>query len=252
MLRIKNYRIIRDDIYEKLCQLTPFDNVVTPNSLRKVQGLLPSLNIRQLRRVLEEEPSVLETLASKSYVHENGFYKLTVIDKSNAKLRVRIHYWPARGVAPAQIENIHNHRFNYYSYILSGGISNRIWKVASNGATYQHYQYRPRMQKQSYVLDYRGESLLEECEERQYHSGDLYCMNAEDLHVASAYQFNDVVTLFIEERATLRPYADVFSNEYPNKNVPIASPALTSKQYLEVLSTIANVLENDAHVVSRG
>jgi hypothetical protein len=251
MLRKNNYRIIRDHIYEKLCQLTPFEDVVTTSSLRKVQGILPLLSIKQLRQVLEEEPGVLKALASKSYVHENGFYKLTVIDKPNASLRLRIHFWPARGVAPAQIENIHNHRFNYYSYILSGGISNRIWKVTPEGATYQHYQYRPRMKKQSYVLDYCGESFLHECEERQYYSGDLYCMNAEDLHVASACQYNDVVTLFIEERANLRPYADVFSNEYPNKNVPIASPSLTSKQYLEVLSTIANVLENGTHFVSK-
>lgn len=250
MLEINTYRNICDSIYERLQELALFNSVVTADYLGKIKGLLSLMSFDQLQHTLEKEPTVLKDLASKSYIHENGFYKLTVIDKPNAKFKIRLHFWPASSIKPAQLENIHNHRFNYYSYILKGSLLNRIWKVASSGAKFRHYLYNPRMRKQAYVLDYCGDAFLEASEERQYSNGDLYCMNAEDLHTASVPHNTDVVTLFIEERSNLRLHADVFSNDYNSRNVPIASPSLTVSQYLEVLSIISSALKNENYVVS--
>lgn len=242
MLKIKNYYSLCDNVYEGLELLAPFRNTSVTDSLNIIKQALPFTGINRLPRCLEEDHAALYNLASNSYLHENGFYKLTIIDRPDAKFRVRLHFWPFSVSSSVEEENIHNHRFNYYSCILKGVLLNKIWRIAPRGSKFRHYKYIPRTQKQSYVLDYCGEHFLEMHEESKYQSGDLYSMCAEDLHTVNVAQTNNVITLFIEERTGLKSHADVFSNRYALGYVPISSPSLTLNQYLKVLSIIISLL----------
>lgn len=238
MFKITNYRNACDCIYDSLQGLDSFTDAQSPHSARTISKMSALLSKIAFRKILHDEPVVLEELANKSYAHENGFFKLTLIDSPKARFRVRLHFWSAEKVTPISIENIHNHRFNYYSYLLSGSLQNKIWRAGNNGMELMHFRYYPRLQKESYILEHHGDTRLETLSEMQYYQGDLYCMKAEDLHTASVLAGTNAVTLFIEERSNLRNYADVFSTEYSPKNLSRSSPSLTSAKYLELLAAI--------------
>jgi hypothetical protein len=72
----------------------------------------------QMKDIINDR-SKLETIAQKSYVHDNGFVKI-VINETLGK-KVRLHVFPEDDKIRAA-ENWHNHRWNFESKILVGSI----------------------------------------------------------------------------------------------------------------------------------
>ena len=235
------FNCLCDEVVSQLYQLNEFKNQITPNIEKIIKKAFPVNKIIQFREALEKDSTALGELASKSYLHENSFYKLTLIEVPNSRFRLRLHLWTS-GVPSDQFQNIHNHRFGYYSHILKGTLVNKIWKKSAYGNEFHHYKYYSRLKSQSYTLDYCGTHSLDLYSEKMHMAGEIYSMESKDLHDAYAVQGDNLITLFIEEREHLRPYADVFSNKYSLDNTMVQSPSVTSEQYLTILDKIINLL----------
>jgi hypothetical protein len=206
----------------------------------KLKQLFSLVDIAQLTNELRQEPTLIRGLAANSCFHENGFWKLTVMDGGSARFRIRIHYWANGNLSNPVPENIHNHRFDCYSTILQGSLESRSWRISNRGSKFRHYHYHPQRSQKNYSLAYRGETFLEPTKDASHGSGELYFMKADDLHTAGAS--DQTVTVFLEQRSRLRSYADVFSTRYSASNVNLAGGALTPEEYLNVLTAITKVL----------
>jgi hypothetical protein len=233
----QNYQTAKDLICNSFEALEVLGCLHDSVSLREIQMMLSSMNIIRFLSLLQQDMAAVEELARKSYLHENGFYKLTILDNPIGRIRMRLHLWSAN-VNVSSVENIHNHRFNYFSHLLAGTLLNKIWKITLRGAEFKRYKYYPRLLEQSYALDYCGESRLENVQETKYRIGDTYWMDAREFHTVNVEPGTDALTLFVEDRSNLRSYADVFSNRYFERTVFCPANSLKPSEYITLLIQI--------------
>jgi fructose-1,6-bisphosphatase/inositol monophosphatase family enzyme len=77
--------------------------------------------------ILDDE-SALAAIAARSYPHPIGFDKLVLDDDRATGFKFRLHiYW--RGANFASLERMHLHRFEMASAIVTGELTNHIWRV---------------------------------------------------------------------------------------------------------------------------
>ncbi|WGH75027.1 hypothetical protein P8625_13235 [Tenacibaculum tangerinum] len=84
-----------------------------------------------------DDETWISQIASKSYHHNNGFEKLTVFSGSNYNLRIHIYWNNIKQSKP----NIHDHRWNFSSKILSGGYISELYEIVDKGIEKQMYLY---------------------------------------------------------------------------------------------------------------
>lgn len=97
-------------------------------------------------RQAQHDPELMQTILAGSYIHDNGFYKITLFDDAVHKLR--LHIWTnSKG---DYMENIHNHRWDLHSRILIGSYKNELYVRGAGGERYHEYSYRPHNGGQSY------------------------------------------------------------------------------------------------------
>ncbi len=152
--------------------------------------------------ILNDE-AALAGIAARSYPHPIGFDKLVLDDDRATGFKFRLHvYW--RGANFASLERLHLHRFEMASAIVTGELTNHIWRVvgftagnnllkgmnladASPGAAHTR---RAMPAYAGYLRDangdlrktYLGEATLERGVSETFTSGDAYAQVLEDAH----------------------------------------------------------------------
>lgn len=76
-------------------------------------------------RVLSDA-GALERIAGRSYAHSNGFDRITLLDWPGT-VRVRLHVWWPVHEPPS--ERIHNHAWNFWSRVICGGLTTRLYST---------------------------------------------------------------------------------------------------------------------------
>ncbi|MEP1143753.1 MAG: hypothetical protein ABJH52_08535 [Henriciella sp.] len=142
-----------------------------------------------------------------TYVHDNGYLKLTLAtsDKSGAKLR--IHLWPA----DTKKGNIHSHRWNLHSHVLFGRIRNQVFTEDSGGETYNAYEYSPDPELELYRLKELGQTQLVNTQDYELAVGTNYQLQRNVLHRTQAARSAPAATLMITFDAHPLNFTKVFS-----------------------------------------
>jgi myo-inositol-1(or 4)-monophosphatase len=161
---------------------------------------------RLVRAVVEsilEDEAALAAVAARSYPHPIGFDKLVLDDDRATGFKFRLHvYW--RGANFASLERLHLHRFEMASAIVTGELTNHIWRVVGFTPASSHvkgmtpaepspgaeHTRRVMPAYAGYLRDaqgdlrktYLGEAILERGESETFTSGDAYAQVLEDAH----------------------------------------------------------------------
>lgn len=112
------------------------------------------LNAGLLRIVIEAlttSQTELGKVASRSYYHKNGFFKILLIDK-RPKYSIRLHIWPEH---PFKECDVHNHPWDMSGLVLNGSYEWPIYTVEreqEEGGCLELYECR-------YFKDYYGHSF---------------------------------------------------------------------------------------------
>lgn len=171
-------------------------------------------------------PSDQEALQRYSYKHANGFTKLVLARTDDDRFRLRLHFWPKDQAD----QNVHDHRFRFWSVVLRGSIRSEIWVESGQGDDFSEYQYLPRRDSRSYSMRYvRHTRLARHSESSRAIGGSSYFFDSNWLHTVSCSE--SPITVVIEDRSTLREYARVFSKNYEASTVTIDSPPLSASEY---------------------
>lgn len=82
--------------------------------------------------------SMLCQIAKSSYLHQNGFVKIPLIQTD--KFTIRLHIWNSK---VASKETLHNHRWYLASTVLKGVLRSEIWEssVCEEDPYYDEYLY---------------------------------------------------------------------------------------------------------------
>lgn len=205
----------------------------SPEAIRSLQQeITASSFMHRLGGAIAADTEILQCACADSYLHENGFFKLTLAESVDGRFRVRLHVWDSG--APSHAQNVHNHRFDFVSFVLCGELSNILWTASSNGEPYAHYSYEPRSGRSDYQLHFHGTVRLGKTSSACWKKGDAYRMPIQALHTVEVSGRALPVTLLVEDRSRLLAHADVFSQRYDLQNVNVAAPALSPSEYLEV------------------
>jgi fructose-1,6-bisphosphatase/inositol monophosphatase family enzyme len=161
---------------------------------------------RLVRAVVDSilnDDAALAAIAARSYPHPIGFDKLVLDDDRTTGFKFRLHvYW--RGANFAALERLHLHRFEMASAIVTGELTNHVWRVvgfdAESGLLKEMTRAAPTPAAAhtrrvmpayaGYRRDANGElrktflgtATLERGASETFTSGDAYAQVLEDAH----------------------------------------------------------------------
>lgn len=197
----------------------------------------PTAMVERLRRLLAD-PAALEMVAQRSYRHVNHFDKIVLVDSGDpAGYRLTLHLWdPPYTEAEIRDELIHDHRFSFWSNILTGDLVSQNFARAgspADGVPLQQYRYSPEklgVSTHTNFYEFVGDVTLATTEPARESAGRSYYLYFEQIHRVVLPQTDMTCTLVLRGPRE-RPYSNVYNSVYPNQDVR-ANNAMFSTAHL--------------------
>lgn len=130
--------------------------------------------------------------------HPLGFIVCTMIVEGSRK--ARLHYWPAaqNGRAQSDVGGIHDHIFEFKSWVLAGKVVNREYEISKLGSTYARYDtiYNGNS---SIIVKSDERITLAPVGEASYCAGSQYNLQAGRFHQTVSDATSSAVTLLISQ-----------------------------------------------------
>ncbi|WP_141581883.1 hypothetical protein [Actinomadura sp. WMMA1423] len=124
----------------------------------------------------------LDAVRDASYRHDNGFDKIVLM--AGAGYQFRLHVW--REVPrEAEVENVHNHRWDFSSVILLGGYRFQEFTPDPGGCPFHAYGYVSERGSASYSLEALGQRGLTRSFDAHLRAGTSYTLTSDVLHRVS-------------------------------------------------------------------
>ena len=146
-----------------------------PHSIAQIESLLERGAVR-----LPELLSLRRELQAPFKLHPLGFMVCTLLIEDTRRLR--LHYWPAAGGAQQSPEcQIHDHLFEFRSWVLEGTVENIVYVPSPEGA--EHAVYEAQYAGDRSILTKTAATLLLAVQYRSaYPAGSCYAVGASVLH----------------------------------------------------------------------
>jgi hypothetical protein len=182
-----------------------------------------------LLRSILNSPATLAEVAARSYLHVNKFDKIVLVGNSEFQAyRLTLHLWrPPYSQDALKQELIHDHRFNFWSTILTGTLSSEVFQqrhsaLRQNGSlrTYRQYRYIPEAARATEFREfykYRGNVNLLSTGIQHRGTGETYYLDAPTIHRIILPQRNITCSLVLRG-PRLRSYSCVFNTTYPSRD----------------------------------
>jgi len=157
-------------------------------------------SIRALLQQSAADPAQVEWTRERSYRHANGFLKLTIAEARG--VRLRMHIWPT---AQTWNGNIHNHRWNFASRILTGTMEDSRFTVTEPGRGSIAARYCRDVENVEDLTRFREVGV--KLDSRMLHrEGSTYTMNSDSFHMISgSYSRSDEIVSLVITCAPVRP-----------------------------------------------
>lgn len=198
-----------------------------------LQEIINNVNIKSVLSKIIDSNELLSQIAENSYSHENGFDKIVLCSQNGLKLR--LHCWLQSRID--YTENIHNHRWDFCSYIISGSYISQVYVPSLFGEFKNEYFYLPRLNKEEYYLKLVGNKKLMLEEEINYKTGDFTFCSKETLHRVITNKKEDTITLFLQGD-TEKEASNVYSeNLIREKNISKSMNIKELEQKLTYIKT---------------
>jgi hypothetical protein len=189
---------------ELLRRLDPEDTGMAQRRLAKIDAaeLIESAAAACSRGFVHE-------LLPESYVHANGFYKISFPGVNGSPARARLHVWPGSQESGRKAESdVHNHKWPFASRVLAGGLAHSILARRPGHGDYTHFRQVSETGR-GYTFMRIGDASLEEKPAAAIHRGVVYEMEPATIHKVSAAGDGYAATLVIE-LAPVSKATDVF------------------------------------------
>jgi hypothetical protein len=177
----------------------------------------------------------LAAAAARSYRHVNHFDKIVLVDsRDTAGYRLTLHFWcPPYTEAELDDELIHDHRFSFWSNILTGRLNSVDFAVsAASDQIFQRYRYSPERDKvttTSNFYEFTGTIGLAHTGNSQKITGESYYLSYERIHRVLLPREQVTCTLVLRGPRE-RHYSNVFNTTYPSQDTRLANVMFTPEQ----------------------
>jgi hypothetical protein len=174
-----------------------------------------------------------------AYRHPNGFIKLRLASLAEFGWALRLHIW-AEGSSDY---DIHSHRWDFASRVLSGSLTEDIYRLIANDGNYARYECSPSVEG-CYTLNFQGECDVELVSQTEYRQGASYERDSETLHLAYTSPTSGAVTLFIQG-AERRRSTNVIRRLELNDIRNVVAPRCAASEVVTLLQEAAGLLAYD-------
>src|SRR6266404_1006744 len=237
-----NYESVRDCLYH-----LPRDcsDRTRAENLSLIGILGRQDNISAVFRDILNDTTLLSEIARRSYHHTNHFDKIVLVDTgTQLGYRLTLHLWtPPYSEQEVNDEQIHDHRFSFWSSILVGNIIFQNYVRYASGVMFKEYQYIPERLGVSTVGNYYidvGESPLLEMERSGGNAGEFYHLTYNRIHRVVLPRTEMSCTLVLRGPRQ-KNYASVFSNS--QKYDPSGNTMFSPESVAEKLSMVLDGIE---------
>lgn len=206
-----------------------------------------------LGRFLEDE-TLLDKIAGRSYRHVNHFDKIVLVD-TGAQLgyRLTLHAWcPPYTEKELNDELIHDHRFSFWSTILTGRLVSQNFSRPEDADApsahprvgFQQYRYSPEKQgvsTTSNFYEFVGETELEVTGDSIEEQGNAYHLEYHRIHRVVLPLESMTCTLVLRGPRE-RNFSNVYNTAYPSTDTTSGNVMFTREELTGKLNSIlANI-----------
>jgi hypothetical protein len=202
--------------------------------------------IRMIDEVLDSD-ELLAEVAAQSYRHVNLFDKIVLVGNDEpTAYRLTFHLWlPPYSDSEVRQELIHEHRFDFWSTILTGTLRSQTFARDESGKPYRRYRYVPetiRTRQFGDFYEFSGEQPLLSLGVNEKRPGMAYHLSAPVIHRILPPSDSAVCTLVLRG-PRLRPYSFVYNTVYPSTNTTLNNVMFTPARLADKLKALRAALQ---------
>ena len=174
--------------------------------------------------------------------HPLGFMFLNLGNISN-HVEFRLHVWDSKFVPQDNELQIHNHSFDFESFVIKGKIKNTIYiikeDIHSNG-----FLYEVKFVENKSILDIKGDKFcIEINSEKLIEEGCFYDLNKDDFHKSeNMSDFSITILKMMKPQVFISPL--IFSSKKIIELRAFSRSKLNEDKNYEILSQVIKVCEN--------
>ncbi|MES2773163.1 MAG: hypothetical protein V4722_03210 [Bacteroidota bacterium] len=197
-----------------------------------------SFSLKELISSLTSDEQYLATMASLSYSHSLGFDKIIIAPYENSNYQLRFNIWWSEYTMLANhYEHIHNHRWDFSTYLLLGSYRFENYRPAKAGLSMHHYFYY-EFEKGKYQFDDQGIKEIELFETGILNRREQMSVSNDILHKVVPVQTNvPTVSLFLTSKprvnkTSIYSETEILNKISVNKTLPMTANELRNKLLL--------------------
>jgi hypothetical protein len=203
----------------------------------------PEFVLRAIQEVMSRD-RLLRQIASISYRHVSHFDKIVLVDAQIPNgYRLTAHLWtPPYAKYELDDELIHDHRFSFWSAILTGEMRAQVFKPNAGSAVFQHYQYTPENRAAENFYAFEGVTQLKACEVTAKPAGTAYYLSFDTIHKVILPRTELSCTLVLRSPRA-RNYSNVFNTTYPTTDTRVSNVMFTPSELFGRLARLYTAIE---------
>ena len=226
------------------------DHLLKEN-LASLRVLGEKQNVTLLLREVISDPALLSSIASRSYTHINHFDKIILIDAPSHNYRLTLHvWWPINQNKQLDDEPMHDHRFDFWSTILTGKLKSYYFSQASSGKQYQKFEYIPEEENTSSIMRYIGESKLKETRCTELRVGDCYYLPYSVIHKILLLK-DQVTSTLVLRGPQLKRSAYIYKSCHTPIDYELDRPVMGADELKVKLTALCDILVQERQVDRR-
>lgn len=186
---------------------------------------------------------VRANIAKRSYRHVNHFDKIVLVDSEHESgYRLTLHLWlPPYTEKELNDELIHDHRFSFWSNVLTGNLVSENFTRAESGKAFRQYQYTPERRTLSNFYTFKGEFPLSQTTTNEKTAGQSYYLSYERIHRVLLPRTDMTCTLVLRGPRE-RNFSNVYNTSYPSTNTQIANTAFSEDALTTKLAALSKAV----------
>lgn len=203
------------------------------------------------------DSALLDEIAARSYRHVNHFDKIVLVD-SGERLgyRLTLHLWcPPYTEKELRDELIHDHRFSFWSTILTGRLVSENFSPAADGmaaaaepvTTYRRYRYSPEKKgvtTHTNFYEFTGEAPLGMVGESVELQGSAYHLEYRRIHRVILPRESMTCTLVLRGPRE-RAFSNVYNTAYPSMDTQSGNSMFSRHELAAKLRDLQAVVGGD-------
>lgn len=190
-----------------------------------------------------DDRALLTAIANRSYRHVNHFDKIVLVEAQSPNgYRLTLHLWiPPFAVRETAEELIHDHRFSFWSAILTGTLRSQEFSLDPDGVAYNAYRYSPDIGSAHNLYAYQGVRRLKRHDRVLEKASEVYYLAHDVTHRVILPEDGITCTLVLRGPRA-RGYSNIYNATYPSTDTSNVNRMFSADELFDRLDRLRRAI----------